>query len=58
VSEPAALCTLCKGPINMGEPVVFTANGMAHRFKTTCDYERQRIEEEDAKIMAELGVTL
>lgn len=31
-------CCVCEGPINEGEPTVMTYSGIAHRFKSTCDW--------------------
>lgn len=31
-------CCICDGPINEGEPVSYTETGIAHKFRTTCDW--------------------
>jgi hypothetical protein len=49
-------CEICRGPIGTGEPVVTYANGLAHRFRTTCDWFKQKIAEYDAKFLAEAKV--
>lgn len=43
--KDSIVCVLCGGPIGMGEPVVIYENGLAHRFRTTCDW----IKEEEAQ---------
>ncbi len=37
-SRPAPFmpCAVCSGPIEVGEMMVFTDAGVAHRFSTTC----------------------
>lgn len=51
-------CVLCGGPIGNGEPVVFHGEGLAHRFKTTCEHERELAAERDRDIMHALGVSI
>ncbi len=36
------LCKLCGGKIGQGEPVVTVGDGLAHRFRATCEYERDK----------------
>ena len=31
-------CCVCDGPIGIGEPYTNTELGIAHKFKTTCDW--------------------
>ncbi len=33
---PFMPCAVCSGPIEVGEMMVFTDAGVAHRFSTTC----------------------
>ncbi len=51
-----ATCVLCGGPIGNGEPVVRCGDGFAHRFKNTCEYERELAAERDRNILHALGV--
>lgn len=34
-------CCVCDGPINPGEPTVETDGGIAHRFKSTCEWHKE-----------------
>jgi hypothetical protein len=56
--NPVAICAICKGPINSGEPVVAYGDGLAHRFKTTCDYEKEHIKVQDAAFARELKIRI
>ncbi len=44
MNEPY-ICQICQGPIQVGEPIVAYDDGVAHRFKTTCEWFKKRQEE-------------
>ena len=47
------MCVLCHGPIGAGEPVLVYPEGLAHRFRTTCEDVREL----DAEFLKEVGVS-
>lgn len=45
-TRPRLICGLCGGEIGIGWPVVQLAAGdLAHRYRTECDWYRERPEE-------------
>ncbi len=52
------LCSICKGPVGQGEPVVcYSGGAVAHRFKSTCDWHLEEIAKDDEKFLAEMKIT-
>lgn len=44
-------CGICHGPIGIGEPVVAYDDGLAHRFRSDCDWH---IEQHYKKLLTDV----
>lgn len=56
--KPIAICCICHTGLYNGEPYARTADGFAHRFRHTCEYEMNRVAERDRQLLRSMGIAV